>query len=175
MKTLYFCFWFKNRDKENCNSWQSFSRQYHICYEWPILLRRFLSFHCALNCSLGCFSIPKCAAFGLKGWNLTQNSSVQSVKKSPSQEKKVLEREGLEIGYLRGNLTSGHNTCDISHFWLGQFLLQTLGHLNLAGFWVSGQYIFSSGADLWSRRPPQISWLLSNMGKWLAFWPQMWF
>ena len=25
--------------------------------------------------------------------------------------KKVLEREGLEIGHLRGNLTSGHNTC----------------------------------------------------------------
>ena len=80
MKTLYFCFWFKNRDKENCNSWQSFSRIYHICYEWPILLRRFLSFHCALNCSLGCFSIPKCAAFGLKGWNLTQNSSVQQMQ-----------------------------------------------------------------------------------------------
>ena len=25
----------------------------HICYEGPILLMRFLSFHCALDCSLG--------------------------------------------------------------------------------------------------------------------------
>ena len=102
MKTLHFCFWFKNRDKENCNSWQRFSRQYHICYEWPILLRRFLSFHCALNCSLGCFSIPKCAAFGLKGWNLTQNSSVQSVKKSPWQEKRSLREKVWKLAIWGG-------------------------------------------------------------------------
>ena len=31
--------------------------------------------------------------------------------KIPLTGKKVLEREGLEIGHLRGNLTSGHNTC----------------------------------------------------------------
>ena len=40
-------------------SWLKFDNQCHICYEGPILIMRFLPFHCALNCSLGCFLIPK--------------------------------------------------------------------------------------------------------------------
>ena len=117
----------------------------HICYEGPILLMRFLSFHCALNCSLGCFSIPKCAAFGLKGWNLTQNSSVQSVKKSPWQEKKVLEREGLEIGHLRGNLTSSHNTCEEA---FKQFMTNTLGKPSNENFFFFMVFFQKRGGGL---------------------------
>ena len=33
------------------------------------------------------------------------------MSKNLPDRKKVLEREGQEIGHLRGNLTSGHNTC----------------------------------------------------------------
>ena len=41
---------------------------FHICYEGAILIMRFLLFHCALNCSLWCFSIPKDAVFFLAQW-----------------------------------------------------------------------------------------------------------
>ena len=58
-------------------------------------------------------------------------------KKKSWLEKKVIEKEGLEIGHLRGNLTSGHNTCvlesqkNIFSFWAEQanskyFLLSKL-------------------------------------------------